>query len=313
MAIRLPRGFIRGLVRITLKPFIRPPFAFGFQRLWVRLAAILSRVDGRAARAKIEVEGMPTLRAQPGRRDPETTVLYLHGGGYCWGSWGTHASLITHLAIAADTVVYAPNYRLAPEHPHPAGLEDALAAYEWLLAQGVSPGALTIAGDSAGGGLTLALALAIRDRGLPMPASIVLISPWVDMRGDSRSMREKASVDPMLSPSGIHRCSAAYCGGRDPDDPGCSPLFADLVALPPMLIQVGTDEILLDDSTRLAERCREAGVDVTLKVFEGLWHDFQIHVGMMKESDEAIGEIAEFLRLHFTGAGAGAGAGAGTD
>ena len=304
MAIRLPARFIRALLRITLKPFIRPPFGFGFQRLWVRLAALVNRVDGRASTSRIEIEGMSTLRASPARRDGERTVLYLHGGGYCWGSWGTHASLVTRLAVAGGAVVYAPNYRLAPEHPHPAAIEDALAAYEWLLAQGASPDTLSIAGDSAGGGLALATTVAIRDRGLPLPASIVLISPWTDLRGDSRSMRDKASLDPMLSPSVARSCSAAYRGGREPDDPACSPLFAGHTGLPPMLIHMGTDEILLDDSTRLAERCRQAGVDVTLKVFEGLWHDFQIHAGLLEQADEAIAEIASFLQRRSAGAGA---------
>lgn len=295
MAIRLPAGFIRGLLRVALKPFIRPPFGFGFQRFWSRLVSSLNRSDRRAATAKVNLQALPSLRAWPRGADPQRTILYLHGGGYCFGSWGTHKSLITHLAVASEASVYAPNYRLAPEHPHPAALEDALAAYRWLLEQGVSSDALTIAGDSAGGGLALATAVEIRDRGLPSPASLVLISPWTDLRGDSRSMSDKASLDPMLSPSGTRSCSAAYLDGRSPSDQACSPLFADHTGLPPMLIHVGSDEILLDDSTRLAERCREAGVEVTLKVFEGLWHEFQIHAGLLRESDEAIAEIARFL------------------
>ena len=298
MAIRLPAGFIRTLIRVLLKPFLRPPFGFGFQRFWSRLASSVNRNDRRAATAKLDLEGLPALEAWPAGHDPKRRVLYLHGGGYCFGSWGTHKSLITHLAVASDAVIYAPNYRLAPEHPHPAALEDALAAYRWLLARGLSPGAVSIAGDSAGGGLALATAVAIRDRGLPLPASLVLISPWTDLRGDSQSMSEKASVEPMLSPSGTRSCASAYLDGRAPGDPVCSPLFADHQGLPPTLIHVGSDEILLDDSTRLDQRCRQAGVDVTLRVFQGLWHDFQIHAGLLREADEAIAEIAEFLRAH---------------
>lgn len=301
MSLRVPAGLIRVLLRVALKPFIRPPFGFGFQRFWVRLAALVNAVDRRASTRRMEIAGMSAVRAAPSATDPERVILYLHGGGYCWGGWGTHMSLITHLAVAGDAAVYAPNYRLAPEHSHPAALEDALAAYQWLLAQGATPRKLAIAGDSAGGGLALALAVAIKECGLPLPSSIVLLSPWVDLRGDSRSMREKASVEPMLSPSGIRACSAAYLAGRDPQDPACSPLYAELGGLPPVLIQVGTDEILHDDSTRLAERCHGAGVEVRLKVFDGLWHDFQIHAGVMKESDEAVAEIGEFLKSRFAG------------
>jgi acetyl esterase/lipase len=203
-------------------------------------------------------------------------------------------------------VVYAPNYRLAPEHPHPAALEDSLRAYQSLLDEGVSPRHLCLAGDSAGAGLALATAHAIRDRGLPSPSCIVLISPWVDLRGDSGSIREKAAVDPMLSPSGVQSCSAAYRSGHPVDHTGCSPLFAEHEGLPPMLIHVGSDEILLDDATRLAERCRSAGVDATLKIYEGLWHDFHIHAGMMRESDEAIAEIASFIQRHVANADADA-------
>ena len=219
MRLRVPAGLIRLIIRLALKPFIRPPFGFGFQRAWVRLTANVNALDRRASRTSLEIEGMPAMRASPAGEEPQRAVLYVHGGGYCWGGWKTHASLITHLAVASDTVVYAPNYRLAPEHPHPAALEDALAAYQWLLERVASPQALSIVGDSAGAGLALATAVAIRDRGLPLPASLALISPWVDLSGDSRSMRENVRVDPMLSPGGTRRCSAAYRGARDPADP----------------------------------------------------------------------------------------------
>ncbi|MGB5191575.1 MAG: alpha/beta hydrolase [Polyangiales bacterium] len=302
MAIRLPAGLLRTVLRILLKPFLGPPFSIGFQRFWVRLVSIANPVSRAASTSTLEVEGMFAVRARPKSSEPNRTVLYFHGGAYCIGSWQTYRGLITHLAVAADAVVYSPNYRLAPEDPHPAALEDGMLAYRWLLDQGIRPGQIALAGDSAGAGLALATAVALRDSGLPLPASIVLLSPGVDLSGDYPSMRQNARKDPMIRPSWFHLCASLYLGGRPPDDPACSPLFANHEGLPPMLIHVGTDEVLLDDSTRLAERCREAGVDVTLKVFEGMWHEFQIHAGLLKESDEAAAEIGEFLQSHFSDA-----------
>jgi len=302
MAIRLPAGLLRTVLRILLKPFLGPPFSIGFQRFWARLASNVNPVCRAASTSAIAMESMSAVRALPRSSEPSRAVLYFHGGAYCIGSWQTHRGLITHLAVAADSVVYAPNYRLAPEHPHPAALEDAMRAYRWLLDRGIAAGQIALAGDSAGGGLALATAVAVRDSGLPLPASIVLLSPGVDLSGDYPSMTQNARKDPMIRPSWFHACARLYLGGRDPKDPACSPLFARHEGLPPVLIHVGTDEVLLDDSTRLAERCREAGVDVTLKVFEGMWHEFQIHAGLLKVSDEAVAEIGEFLQSHFADA-----------
>ncbi len=299
MAIRLPAGLIRALIRFTLKPFLGPPFPVFFQRVWLRIASSANPPSRAASMARLDIGGMSALRAWPKATEPEQAVLYLHGGGYCVGSWGTYKGPITHLAVAAAAVVYAPNYRLAPEHPHPAALDDALEAYRWLLGQGVSPNRIALAGDSAGGGLALATAIAIRDAGLPSPASIVLLSPWVDLRGDSPSMTKNVRIDPMVRPSWSRACASMYLGGRDLDHPACSPLFASHKGLPPILIQVGSDEIILDDSTRLDARCREAGVDVTLQQFEGLWHDFQTHAGILQAADDAMTKIAEFLHAHW--------------
>ena len=302
MVFRIPAGVLRTVLRILLKPFLGPPFSIGFQRFWARLASNVNPVCRAASTSAIDIEGRPTVRARPKSNAPERTLLYFHGGAYCIGSWQTHRGLITHLAVAAGSVVYAPNYRLAPGHPHPAALEDGVRAYRWLLNQGIPPNQIALAGDSAGAGLALATAIALRDSGMPLPTSIVLLSPGVDLSGDYPSMTQNARKDPMIRPSWFHACARLYLGGRDPKDPACSPLFASHEGLPPMLIHAGTDEVLLDDSTRLAERCREAGVDVTLKVFEGMWHEFQIHAGLLRESDEAVAEIGEFLQSHFSDA-----------
>ena len=298
MALRVPAGFLRGLLRVALRPFLGPPFPFWFQRAWLTLASSLNLVSRAASVSKLDIDAMSAICVRPKRSDPDRTILYLHGGGYCTGSWRTQKGLISQLAVDARAVAYVPHYRLAPEHPHPAALDDALRAYRWVLDEGASPDRLSIAGDSAGGGLALALALAIRDSDLAAPASLVLVSPWLDLRGDTPSMTKNEKVDPMLRPAWSRRCAAAYLAGRDPEDPACSPLYARHEGLPPVLIQTGTDEIIVDDSIRFAERAREAGVDVTLQVFEGLWHEFQIHAGLLREADQAIEKIAQFLHAH---------------
>ena len=298
MALRVPAGFLRGLLRVALRPFLGPPFPFWFQRAWLTLASSLNLVSRAASVSKLDIDAMSAICVRPKRSDPDRTILYLHGGGYCTGSWRTQKGLISQLAVDARAVAYVPHYRLAPEHPHPAALDDALRAYRWVLDEGASPDRLSIAGDSAGGGLALALALAIRDSDLAAPASLVLVSPWLDLRGDTPSLTKNEKVDPMLRPAWSRRCAAAYLAGRDPEDPACSPLYARHEGLPPVLIQTGTDEIIVDDSIRFAERAREAGVDVTLQVFEGLWHEFQIHAGLLREADQAIEQIAQFLHAH---------------
>lgn len=298
MAIRLPPRVIRGLIRILVKPFLGPPFPFWFQRRWLRLVSAANLPSRASSRTIVDLAGLPALEARPRGRKPERTVLYFHGGGYCVGSWATHLGPITHLAEQAQATVYAPNYRLAPEHPHPGALDDAMRAYRWLLERGIPPGRTTLAGDSAGGGLALAAALSIRDSKLPPPASVVLLSPWVDLTGDSDSMKRNVHIDPMLRPGWPQQCAREYLAGHDAEDPACSPLFARHRGLPPILIQVGSDELIVDDSTRLAERCRKAGVDVTLHLYEGFWHDFQSHAGLLEIADRALGEIAAFIEAN---------------
>ncbi len=273
MAVRIPPGLLRSVIRFTLRPFLGPPFPVWFQRFWLRLTSNANAPSKAAKMVQLEMAGMSTVRAEPRVSHPPRTILYFHGGGYCVGSWGSHKGPISHLAVAASADVYAPNYRLAPEHPYPAAVDDALGAYRWLLEGGVPARQIALAGDSAGGGLALATAIAIRDSELPSPLAVALISPWVDLSADCPSMRDNARIDPMLRPSWSRACASKYLAGRDPADPGCSPLFANHRDLPPILIQTGSDEIIVDDSIRLDARCREAGVDVTLQVFKGLWHD----------------------------------------
>ena len=226
----------------------------------------------------------------------DRAVLYLHGGGYVAGSIDSHRNLTGHLAKAMGCKVLALNYRLAPEHPHPAPVEDAVSAYRWLLDEGFTPEHLMIAGDSAGGGLTLATLIALRDASVPLPATATPISPWVDMEGLGESMTTRAAVDPMIDKAMLGQITALFLGDSDPRDPLAAPLHADLAGLPPLLIHVGDSEVLLDDSTRFAAKAQAAGVDVTLEVWPEMVHVWHASAGFVPEADAAIARIAEYAR-----------------
>lgn len=243
----------------------------------------------------ITVAGRPARRIRtPGVREDRGT-LYLHGGGYVMGSLNTHHELMGRIARSTNAQVLGLDYRLAPEHLYPAAVDDAVGAYLWILEQGIAPERIVIAGDSAGGGLTLATLLVIRDRKLPMPAGAVLFSPWTDLTSSGASVVTRADADPMIGPEILLPMAAHYAGNQPSNTPGISPLFGDLRGLPPLLIQVGDAEVLLDDSMRLHERAQAAGVDSTLHVFPEAFHVFQA-VPMLPESTEALTEAGAFFK-----------------
>jgi phosphinothricin tripeptide acetyl hydrolase len=231
----------------------------------------------------------------PGVR-ADAAVLYLHGGGYVIGSPRSHRHLAAAIARAAGTPALLLDYRLAPEHPFPAALDDAVASYEWLLARGIDPGRIVVAGDSAGGGLTVATLLALRERGLPRPAGGVCISPWVDLTLGGGSYLTRAAADPIVTREGIEGMAQAYVGGGDRKAPLVSPLFADFRHLPPLLVHVGSDEVLLDDARGLAEHARAAGVDVTLEEWPAMIHVWHWFLPMLDEAEQAVGNIGAFVR-----------------
>ncbi len=247
---------------------------------------------------KIDSGGVPAEWVVAPGADAERVVLYLHGGGYVLGSINTHRDLASRLSRAAGARVLLIDYRLAPEHPHPAAVEDASAAYRWLLRGGADPSRIAVAGDSAGGGLTVAALVALRDAGEALPAAGVCLSPWVDLEGLGESMTTKASVDPMVQRDGLLKMAALYLSGLPPTTPLAAPLHADLSGLPPLLIQVGTGETLLDDSTRLAKRATAAGVQVTLEPWDDMIHVWQAFAVMLPEGQQAIERIGEFVREH---------------
>jgi epsilon-lactone hydrolase len=244
----------------------------------------------------VEAGGVPAeWITAPGTAD-DRFLFYLHGGGYVIGSVNTHRDMISRLSRAAGARTLALNYRLAPENPFPAAVEDSAAAYRWLLANGANPARTVIAGDSAGGGLTLATLIALRDAGVPLPAAGVCLSPWVDLEGTGESMTTKAGVDPLVQREGLLSMAKLYVGDKDPRTPLAAPLHADLQGLPPLLIQVGSRETLLDDSNRITERAKAAGVNVSLEVWDGMIHVWQLFAPMLSEGQQAIERIGEFIR-----------------
>ncbi|MDR3664210.1 MAG: alpha/beta hydrolase [Mycobacterium sp.] len=226
----------------------------------------------------------------------DRAVLYLHGGGYIMGSLNTHRDMMGRISRAARARVLGLDYRLAPEHPFPAAVDDTVAGYRFLLDQGLPPARLAIAGDSAGGALTLAALVAGRDAGLPMPAAAVCLSPFLDLEGTGESITTRADVDPIATPEVIDVWAKAYLAGADPRTPLANPLYADLAGLPPLLIQVGDHEVLLDDSTRLAERAQAAGVQVKLEIWPEMIHRWHSYAAVLPEGQQAIEDIGTFLR-----------------
>jgi acetyl esterase/lipase len=245
------------------------------------------------------VGGRPAewLRADGTERG--AVLLYLHGGGYCVGSIASHRNFAGRLALAGAFSVCNLEYRLAPEHPFPAAIDDVVAAFDDIVARGHEPTSVAIGGDSAGGGLTAASLLALRDRGGAQPAAGVCISPWVDLTQSSASYASRAEMDPLCNKVGLDLMAKAYRGEVDATDPRVSPVYADLAGLPPLLIDVGDSEVLLDDAVTLAERASGAGVDVTFTVWPEMVHVFQAFPAeLLPESDESIAAIAAFLGKH---------------
>jgi acetyl esterase/lipase len=266
-------------------------------RAGMETASAATPVPEGVAFTKVDASGVSAEwnDAQGVRQD--RVVVYYHGGGYCMGSLNTHRGHTARISRLANLRVLSVDYRLGPEHPHPAAVEDAVAAYQFVLDQGIEPGHVALAGDSAGGGLTLAALLSIRDLGLPMPACGVGISAWTDMTASGDSIKTKASEDPMLGDISALQMMVDGYVGKDGDKkaPLASPVFADLSGLPPLLLQVGTAEVLLDDSTRLAERAEAAGVDVTLKVWQDMFHVWHAFAEMLPEGMEATQELSDYV------------------
>lgn len=274
-----------------------PPSLDQFRREFDELNAGIPLPEGCSC-APISNARVSGDRLTPRESDSKRALLYHHGGGHTFGSTLSHRHLVGRIANAAGVVGFNMFYRLAPEHPYPAGLDDALANYQWLLCQGFKPENVVIGGESAGGNLTVALALKIRELGLPPPAGLYLLSPWLDLNHKGASHLQMADADVVLNKELVERCAAAYCGGRTSrNDPLVSPLFADLRGLPPVMVQVGSSEILLSDSLDFASAAALAGVNVSLRSWPGQVHCWPMfHPAMPASAIPAIEEAAQWIR-----------------
>jgi epsilon-lactone hydrolase len=291
---------MRAGVRALVRPVLGPRMPVAVQRRW--LAAVTWPTP--------LADGVTVRSGRLGRRPAEAltpdggtggTVLYLHGGGFTTGSPATHRALATHLAAASGASVHVLDYRLAPEHPFPAAVDDVLAAHRELLDRGATPGSTAIAGDAAGGWLALTAALRLRDAGDPVPAAMGLISPWLDLRGSTWPADRS---DAMLRPSWLRRCARDFAGDLDPGAPELAPLEADLTGLPPITMHVGSEEILLEDAVRLAARARAAGVPVDLRRLDGLWHVAHASAGLVTASTAAVNALGAALAIRLATGGA---------
>ena len=257
---------------------------------------VLTTEPGGVDYLEVDAGGVPALWAAPHGADTERVLLCIHGGGFISGSMHTHRKLFAHLAKAAGARALIPNYRLLPEGQHPGPVDDIVGTYRWLLDQGIGAERIAITGDSAGGGLAVTTQLRARDAGLPLPAAAMPLSPWVDMEVVGETMASNSGKDVLFSREWVAQMAGGFLGAADPKDPYVNPLYADLTGLPPLYIQVGGDELLLDDSRRLAEHAEKAGVEVRLDVFPDQQHTFQMMAGRAPEAIDAIARLAEWVR-----------------
>jgi len=259
--------------------------------------AIMSKLPKDVKCEPIDAGGVPAEWITTPDTKNENVILYLHGGGFIAGSINTHRDLVSRISRISKTRILIIDYRLAPEHPYPAGLEDCITAYKWLVNnEKVATSNIIIAGDSAGGGLTVSCLLSLRDEGFPLPSAAICLSPGLDATMSGESFKTKVELDPFLTPDSVKFMIEQYLGNTDPQE--VSILDANLEGFPPLLIQVGSSEILLDDSTLLAELAEKAGVDVKLEIWEDMIHVFQAFAAFAPESREAIEKIGEFVQKH---------------
>lgn len=286
-------------VRALLAQFAPPPGSpeptFEMRRTGMDALGEMGGLPDGLTREDIVVDGVPAELLMPANAVRGRSLLYLHGGGYCIGSPRSHRPLVARLADQSSSTAVVPEYRLAPEAPFPAAVEDALKVYKHLLSTGHEPRHIAVAGDSAGGGLTLATMLAARDEGLPMPGCLFLISPWADLGLRGPSYEKMAALDPMITPNGLTDFVAAYVGKADVNHPWISPARADLTGLPPMLIHVGQAEMLLSDSITLAQTAGLNGVQVRLEVWPEMIHVWHAFSGQLQAGRRAIRQAAEWM------------------
>ena len=259
--------------------------------------AKLVKFPNHVKRNEIEYAGIQASWFTPDKSSLDKIILYLPGGGYCVGSSNTHKGMIGRMARAYGHPIISIDYRKAPEDPYPAAIEDAVKAYKQLVKDEYKN--IILSGDSAGGGLALATTMILRDEGFKLPAALVLLSPWTDLTGSGDSVTRKKDRDPLISPELLEVFAIKYAGKEDLKNPLISPLFGDFTSFPPTLIQVGTEEVLLDDSTRLTKKMKAAGVLVEMEIWEGMMHVFQWMAGLIPEANDSIKQIGAFINRQY--------------
>jgi epsilon-lactone hydrolase len=246
----------------------------------------------------VEIGGVDGIEVTIDGAATDNVILYFHGGVYVIGTAVASVPLVSELVRRAGSKAITLDYRLAPENPYPAAVDDARAAYEGLLKDGIDPGQIALAGESAGAGLAVTTLLALREAGLPLPSCAFLMSPYVDLTLSGETLIDREALDPVLTPDGLRARVPDYVGGADAADPLISPIFGDLSGLPPLLIQVGSHEVLLSDALRLAARAALSDVEVTLEVTPGVPHVFQGFAGLLDEAGAALDRAADFLKAN---------------
>jgi monoterpene epsilon-lactone hydrolase len=272
--------------------------AFKARRKLHVLAKLLPTAGGVQV-TRDRIDGLEVEWLKPSNAPEDKLIMYLHGGAFITGSCTTHRPFVSHLARAAGVRAVMPEYRLAPEHPYPAAIDDAVRTYRYLISNGLMPEDIVFAGDSAGANLALATMLKLRDAGDPLPAAACLLSPWLDLAATGETMTSNAENDPWFRPEDIRYVAGYYCNADQITEPLASPVYADVGGLPPIFIQVGSDEVLLSDSTRLADKVRASDGEVEIEIWQGMWHVFQVFVGVMPESGEAIRKIGDYIQRVF--------------
>jgi epsilon-lactone hydrolase len=295
--LSLAARVLRISLRMVAKPVLRANPSVEAARWQLRLAdRLIPRPPRGTETIAIDAGGVPAERVTTPASRQDRHILYLHGGGYVAGWAGLCRDLTWRLATLCRGCVLGVNYRLAPEHPFPAALDDTVAAYRWLLAQGADPKRIALVGDSAGGGLVFAALLRLRDEGIELPAAAAVVSPWTDLALTGQSLQINAVIDPVIPAEQVPQVVALCLAGANPRNPYASPLYGDLTGLPSTLILVGGDEVLRDDAVRMADKMRAAGCNVEIEVWPRMWHVWYLCTRGMPEATAAITRIAAFVK-----------------
>lgn len=288
-------AFIRNFIKSTKRMVFNPGMPVEQYRKGMEKMTGMAKMPDGVKAEKINCDGIPAEWLIPANLQNSGVVLYLHGGGYAMGSINTHRALMSRIAVASKTKVFGIEYRLAPENPFPCAIDDAFKAYNWLLQQGFDNSKIVIAGDSAGGGLTAALLIRIRDENAPRPSAGVCLSPWLDLAITGETALTLAAEDPMIDLASVKSFAMYYATKEQHLHPWVSPLYADLTGLPPVYIQVSTSEILLDDTRRFAEKAKTAGVDIQVDYWEKMVHVWQAFGSYLPEALQAIQKLGAYI------------------